>query len=88
MIEDNCLLVFVLWHDKPRVFMRMCGATISMKSQSLLVIALYKVDYDGLITLCKHARMVNVTRALLRADYISVSLFEAIAVNLIGFPGL
>ena len=33
VIEDNCLLVFVLWHDKPRVIMRMHAAAISLKSR-------------------------------------------------------
>ena len=33
VIEDNCLLVFVLWHDNPRVFMHMRGTTVSQKSQ-------------------------------------------------------
>ena len=30
--EDDCLLVFVLWRDKPRVVMRMRGAAISLKT--------------------------------------------------------
>ena len=33
VIEGDCLLVFVLWRDKPRVIMRMRGTTISLKSQ-------------------------------------------------------
>ena len=33
VIEGDCLLVFVPWHDKPRVAMRMRGATISLKSR-------------------------------------------------------
>ena len=27
LIEDDCLVVFLLWHDKPCMFMRMHGAT-------------------------------------------------------------
>ena len=33
VIEDDCLLIFVLWRDNPRVFMRMRGATVSLKSR-------------------------------------------------------
>ena len=33
VIEGDCLLVFVLWRDKPRVVMRMRGTTISLKSR-------------------------------------------------------
>ena len=33
VIEDNCLLGFVLWHDNPCVFMHMRGTTVSQKSQ-------------------------------------------------------
>ena len=33
MIADDCLLVFVLWRDNPRVFMRMRITTVSPKSQ-------------------------------------------------------
>ena len=33
VIEDDCLLVFVLWRDNPRVFMRMRGDTVSLKSR-------------------------------------------------------
>ena len=32
VIEDDCLLVFVLWCDNPHVFMRMHSTTISLKS--------------------------------------------------------
>ena len=32
VIED-CLLVFILWHDKPRVIVHMCAAAISLKSR-------------------------------------------------------
>ena len=32
VIEGDCLLVFVLWRDKLHVVMRMCDATISLKS--------------------------------------------------------
>ena len=32
-IEDDCLLVLVLWRDNPRVFMHMRGATVSLKSR-------------------------------------------------------
>ena len=33
VIEDDCLLDFVLWCDNPRVFIRMCGTTVSQKSR-------------------------------------------------------
>ena len=33
VIEDNCLMGFVLWRDNPRVFIRMRGTTVSQKSQ-------------------------------------------------------
>ena len=33
VIEDNCLLDFVLWRDNPRVFMYMRGTTVSQKNQ-------------------------------------------------------
>ena len=33
VIEDDCLLGFMLWHDDPRVFIRMCVTTVSLKSQ-------------------------------------------------------
>ena len=42
VIEDDCLLVFVLWRDNPRVFMRMRVATVSLKSR------LNKVCYPSL----------------------------------------
>ena len=43
VIEDDCLLGFVLWHDNPCVFMCMRGTTVSEKptKQGLLLIALY-----------------------------------------------
>ena len=60
VIEDNCLLVFVLWRDKPRVFMRMHGDTISLKGQLTWFISNRSIcTYNGLITVCKHARMVK-----------------------------
>ena len=31
VIEDDCLLGFVLWRDNPRVFMYMHGTTVSQK---------------------------------------------------------
>ena len=37
VIGEDCLLVFVLWRDKPYVFMHMHGATISLKSQLNIV---------------------------------------------------
>ena len=43
VIECDCLMVYVLRRDKPRVVMRMHDATISLKSpfkQGLLVITL------------------------------------------------
>ena len=48
VIEDDCLLGFVLWHDNPRVFMRMrvsyyCFSE-KLTKQGLLLIALYTVD--------------------------------------------
>ena len=33
VIEDDCLLVFILWHDNPCVFIHIRGATISLNSQ-------------------------------------------------------
>ena len=33
VIEVDCLLVFVLWHDNPCLFIRMRGTTVSLKSQ-------------------------------------------------------
>ena len=33
VIEDDCLLVFVLWRDNPRLFIRMRGTTVSQKSR-------------------------------------------------------
>ena len=33
VIEDDCLLVFVLWRDNPRLFIRMSGTTVSQKSR-------------------------------------------------------
>ena len=33
VIEDDCLLGFVLWRDNLRVFIRMRGTTVSQKSQ-------------------------------------------------------
>ena len=44
VIENDYLLVFLLWHDKQRVFMVMHAATVILKSQLKLVIALYTVD--------------------------------------------
>ena len=46
VIKDTCLLVFVLWRDNSRVFMRMRITTVSLKSikQDLLLIALYTID--------------------------------------------
>ena len=46
MIEVDCLLIFVLWRDDPRVFMRMRGTTVSEKltQPGLLLIAIYKID--------------------------------------------
>ena len=38
VIEVNCLLVFVLWHDNPNAFMHMCGTTVSLKSKQNKVI--------------------------------------------------
>ena len=43
VIEGDCLLVFVLWRDKPRVVMCMHFPEKPTK-QGLLVIALYTVD--------------------------------------------
>ena len=31
VIEDDCLMGFVLWRDNPRVFIRMRGTTVSHK---------------------------------------------------------
>ena len=39
--EDNFLFGFASWRDSPRVFMRMCDATVSLKTRSLLLIAVY-----------------------------------------------
>ena len=33
VIEDDCLMVFVLWYDNPRLFIRMRGTTVSQKSR-------------------------------------------------------
>ena len=33
VIEDNCLMGFVLWRDNSRVFIRMRGTTVSQKSR-------------------------------------------------------
>ena len=33
VIEDDCLLVFVLWRDNSRVFIRMRITTVSPKSR-------------------------------------------------------
>ena len=33
VIEDDCLLGFVLWRDNPRTFMHIRGTTVSQKSQ-------------------------------------------------------
>ena len=33
VIEDDCLLVFVLWRDNSRVIMHMHGTSVSLKSQ-------------------------------------------------------
>ena len=41
MIDDDCLLVFVLWCVKPHVVMHMC---VLLTKQGLLVIALYTVE--------------------------------------------
>ena len=43
VIEGDCLLVFVLWRDKPRVVMRYHFSEKPTK-QGLLVIVLYKID--------------------------------------------
>ena len=43
VIEDDCLMGFVLWHDNPRVFIRIGGTTVSPTKQGLLLIALYSV---------------------------------------------
>ena len=37
VIEDDCLLGFVLWRDNPRVFIRMRGTTVSQKSRQNMV---------------------------------------------------
>ena len=46
MIEDDCLLGFVMWRDNPRAFMRMRGTKVFKKAdkQGLLLITLYTVD--------------------------------------------
>ena len=48
VIKGDCLLVFVLWRDKPRVVMHMRGTSYHFSEkptkQGLLVIALYTVD--------------------------------------------
>ena len=45
VIEDDCLMGFVLWRDNPRVFIRMRGTTVSQKSRQnkVYLIALYSV---------------------------------------------
>ena len=49
VIEDYCLLVIVLWHDNPHVYVHAWYYCFSEKptKQGLLLIALYTVDvYD------------------------------------------
>ena len=36
VIEDNCLLAFVLWHDNPCVFMCMRGITKADKTRVMV----------------------------------------------------
>ena len=66
--RDDCLLGFTSWCDRPRVFMYISDATVSLKAQLNKVCykSLYIQElHNGLLSLCKHRNLVKYSGILL-----------------------